>query len=750
MAAHVQCIYVILAVCSCFLRTTGWNVDRAKHIFKSKSAIAHPPLLSNPPSRPHVYRTWRQENLESAIVAVEAGGMSIRRAAELHGIPRSTLHDHVSGRIHLNAKPGPSPYLSLEEEEELVSFLVKCAKIGYPHTRQQILGIVQEIVNSRNSDVVVTNGWWERFRQRHPHITLRTAVPLSYVRAMAQDQQSIDRYYDLLEETLLENDIYDKPTHLFNCDETGIPLNPKPLKAVSEVGTKNFSYLTGSSKSQVTVLACTSAAGYALPPYVVLNRKTLNQELTRGEVPGTAYGLSSTGWMNMELFRDWFLNHFLLYIPSSRPILLLLDGHSSHYCPEMIRAAAAEGVIVFALPPNTTHLSQPLDKGAFSPLKIQWRKVIHDFITKHKGREITIYDFSKLFSEAWSQSMTLKNVAAGFKVTGVFPFNRRAITLPDEKFETFRPAALIKSSGVKFVPLYSPSSLTRDTSRMISCSPDKTDVAYLSDSLLTPSKSLLSPFHSTPAVGLKATSPEIPADISYCSTHCGSFTIDRSELERSYSENDLHSQELACFLPVQRARSLHKFLQTPQAPKKKLKKGKSSGLVLTSRENLLLMEEREKERQQKIQMKEDKRKAREEKQRKASLLKEEKRIAREEKRQSKATKAQPKRTVHSRVTCFNNDDNNDRSTGTTGLPFGSRGVRLYICKINVEFLSGILILFILLVQRQRPAKKKQVLIFQWSRLVVMVTAVDLLVPQDFSLDLRLEVCMTKYLIACAL
>ena len=34
-----------------------------------------------------------------------------------------------------------------------------------------------------------------------------------------------------------------------------------------------------------------------------------------------------------------------------------------HYCPDTIRSAAKEQIIVFALPPNMTHLMQPLDKG---------------------------------------------------------------------------------------------------------------------------------------------------------------------------------------------------------------------------------------------------------------------------------------------------------------------------------------------------------------------------------------------------
>ena len=61
----------------------------------------------------------------------------------------------------------------MEEEEEVVSFLIRSAKIGYPHTRHQIMGIVQGI------QTVISDGWWERFKKRHPSITLREAASLS-------------------------------------------------------------------------------------------------------------------------------------------------------------------------------------------------------------------------------------------------------------------------------------------------------------------------------------------------------------------------------------------------------------------------------------------------------------------------------------------------------------------------------------------------------------------------------------------
>ena len=75
-------------------------------------------------------------------------------------------------------------------------------------------------------------------------------------------------------------------------------------------------------------------------------------------MPGTMYGMNSnSGWMDGELFQQWFEQHFLRYAPATQPLLLLLDGHTSHYSPSFIRESAGRGVIVFCLPPHTTHVS---------------------------------------------------------------------------------------------------------------------------------------------------------------------------------------------------------------------------------------------------------------------------------------------------------------------------------------------------------------------------------------------------------
>lgn len=201
-----------------------------------------------------------------------------------------------------------------------------------------------------------------------------------------------------------------------------------------------------------------NAAGDVIPPFVIIDRKLFNSQYSVGEVPDTRYGLSPRGWIDTALFQDWFTNHFLCYVHPGRPLILLMDGHSSHFSPEMIGIAADEGVIMFVLPPNTTNLTQPLDKGVFAALKTSWKHVCHRFLTQNPGRVISRYDFS----EAWDESMTIKNIKSGFRITGICPFDKDAIHLPgEERLEEFNPHSLPKQTGLKYIPLYSSSPIPR-------------------------------------------------------------------------------------------------------------------------------------------------------------------------------------------------------------------------------------------------------------------------------------------------
>ena len=439
--------------------------------------------------------------MQKAVDAVRRKELSIRKAAELYGVPRATLHDRAFGNV--GPCSGPPRHLSIAEEEELVNFLFGCSRIGYPRTRKEVLALVQDRLRRKGYTHTITNGWWQRFRERNAErLSLRTAAPLSKPRAQATDRDTFDRYYELLENTMKENGLLSKPLQIFNCDESGMPLASKLPKVIAKKEEKNPQYVTADTKAQITVMMCVNAAGGWIPPMVIFDRKKLPKAYTVGEVPNTYYGLSPKGWMDSHLFHDWFSNHFLEYCGSQRPVLLLMDGASSHYSPDMIRTAAKEQVILFVLPPHTTHLSQPLDKGVFAAVKTKWREVCHTFLMENPGRVITRYDFSALFCQAFDASLTIRTIKSGFQVTGVYPLNKSVVSFPEDDFQQFEPQTLSSQSGLGYIPLYSNSpfrkpSVMNTTSESNSESDEEEFVSHRVGSSHLPSATPAKPFGMT-------------------------------------------------------------------------------------------------------------------------------------------------------------------------------------------------------------------------------------------------------------
>ena len=66
------------------------------------------------------------------------------------------------------------------------------------------------------------------------------------------------------------------------------------------------------------------------------------------------------------------------------------------------------------------------------------------------------YNFTEIFAKAWRKAMTPSNIASGFRATGVCLFNRSAIKIPGIGDVTEEPSALLKTTRLAFIPLFSP------------------------------------------------------------------------------------------------------------------------------------------------------------------------------------------------------------------------------------------------------------------------------------------------------
>ncbi len=191
-------------------------------------------------------------------------------------------------------------------------------------TRRQEKGIAEKVAKKKGClrKSRISDGWWRRFLERHPLLSLRSGDATGFARQTAVTHENLRKYFDLLKEIIDENDLAAHPERIYNMDETGIPLDPKPPKIVSLKGVRNVRYTCSGRKGQVTVLGCCNGVGSAIPPFVIFDAQRLNPFWTREEVPGTRYGLSKKGWTDQALFQGWLKEHFLSYTVSGRPLLL--------------------------------------------------------------------------------------------------------------------------------------------------------------------------------------------------------------------------------------------------------------------------------------------------------------------------------------------------------------------------------------------------------------------------------------------
>ncbi|XP_048240275.1 mucin-5AC-like [Haliotis rufescens] len=70
-----------------------------------------------------------------------------------------------------------------------------------------------------------------------------------------------------------------------------------------------------------------------------------------------------------------------------RKCLLILDGHSSHKTLEAVNYARDHGIVIFVLPPHTTHKLQPLDRTFFEPLKANYNKEPDKWMLMNPGNK---------------------------------------------------------------------------------------------------------------------------------------------------------------------------------------------------------------------------------------------------------------------------------------------------------------------------------------------------------------------------
>jgi hypothetical protein len=106
--------------------------------------------------------------------------------------------------------------------------------------------------------------------------------------------------------------------------------------------------------------------------------------------------------------------------------MLVLDSHESHISVDFEVYCNEHNIITISLPPYSSHLTQPLNVGIFSPLKRAYGAKINLFIRAHINH-ITKVEFLSAYHAAYNKVMSKENIAGGFRGAGLIPHNPKAV-----------------------------------------------------------------------------------------------------------------------------------------------------------------------------------------------------------------------------------------------------------------------------------------------------------------------------------
>ena len=76
--------------------------------------------------------------MEEAVKVVREG-LAYREASRMFNVPLESLRRRVIGTVEMNAKPGPSTVLSVEEEDSLAKYIVDMTDMGFSLSREDVV-----------------------------------------------------------------------------------------------------------------------------------------------------------------------------------------------------------------------------------------------------------------------------------------------------------------------------------------------------------------------------------------------------------------------------------------------------------------------------------------------------------------------------------------------------------------------------------------------------------------------------------
>lgn len=380
-----------------------------------------------PGARPYL-STYTEEDLKLAIKQVQTGQSSLRKTAQEFNIPFATLHRNYKGLPQCRRKPGGQPRLSEQTEKELIvlvsilidfgilidSFDIRCMVKGYLDKR----GIVDAKFRGNLPGI----DWVRMFMKRHD-LSQQIAANVKNSRTFLT-KEITSKYFEMLSEFIESI----PPDRIYSYDEMNIIFEPDCETTIARRKYRDeIERKQDTSKERVSIMFAGNAAGKYCPPMVVFQGKELSPNWTEDGPTNAVYDVSNSGRFDSKNFENWFFNVFLKTSQSDGIKVLVGHNLGSYFTLAVIKATLENNIRLVTLPPNSSHVCQPLEVPVFKKFKESSYNVLNSWMTEKSSTAAFPKGNLPAFLKHFMKTLSQENLVVGFSLTGICPLDKDQI-----------------------------------------------------------------------------------------------------------------------------------------------------------------------------------------------------------------------------------------------------------------------------------------------------------------------------------
>jgi len=363
---------------------------------------------------------------------------------------RQRVQRALNGAKNKSTREPANKKLSIEQDLALERFIDAIDDVGFGVQKelvsQQADALLAEAYEGDGPPPRVGVNWASRWLAAHTKYCRTKATPIELARKLAQSPEALLEWYNKLNSYRQRLGVTDN--NLYNMDETGIRIGVAKSSYVYTKHGRQIIIPTATNRELISLIECVSANGQVIEPMLIIKSKSILEHWAVDLPSNYLINITDSGYSNDCTAIDWIkhFNKFTQEHCQGGTRLLLIDGHGSHLTAEFTKYAESNNIQLFALPPHTTHLLQPLDVGCFQPLKHYHSRTI-DWASRSGATDIRKTDFLATLTQIRQQTFTEHTIKSGWKRTGLAPFSPEQVIGPLKVQEAANGAGDVLEEG---------------------------------------------------------------------------------------------------------------------------------------------------------------------------------------------------------------------------------------------------------------------------------------------------------------